>query len=405
MEETRIPASPAALEKVQLHWLLQITKAINYNLPARQLFEIYRGVLHDHLKIGKLLVFVHDQSWQQILSYGVDFRKVEVVPERDLPRLVDFAPGGAHLPPWLGEFETIVPVIHNGKPVGYAFLGACGLPPESQKKVLPFIHTITNIIVVAIENKRLTHESMLRVAMQKELQLAAEVQRRLFPERLDGFGVFDVAATYLPHQEVGGDYYDLFRLGADESMVCMADVSGKGMAAALLMAGFQAGLRALAPSTASLPALVAALNEAICRNARGERFITVFLARIDHRRRTLRYVNAGHNPPFLVRAGRAVPLEKGTTVLGTFDELPFLQEGEAALAKGDALVCYTDGIPDLEDPRGRFFGIDAFLQLVGTLSADASMEAFNKAVRDRLNAFRGEAGFNDDVTLLSLRLL
>jgi sigma-B regulation protein RsbU (phosphoserine phosphatase) len=384
---------------------LQITKAINYNLPARQLFEIYRGVLYDHLKIGKLLVFIHDQSWQQILSYGVDFRKVKVVPERDLPRLIEFAPGGAHLPPWLGEFETIVPVIHNDKPVGYAFLGACGLPAESQKQVLPFIHTITNIIVVAVENKRLTHESMLRVAMQKELQLAAEVQRRLFPDRLDGFGVFDVAATYLPHQEVGGDYYDFFRLGADESMVCMADVSGKGMAAALLMAGFQANLRALAASTGSLPALVAALNGAICRNARGERFITVFLARIDHRRRTLRYVNAGHNPPFLLQAGRAVPLEKGTTVLGAFDELPFLEEGEAALKPGDVLVCYTDGIPDLEDTGGRFFGIEALRQLVEEQAAGSTMEAFNETVRGRLNAFRGEAGFSDDVTLLSLKFL
>jgi len=393
------------LEKVQLHWLLQITKAINYNLPARQLFDIYRTVLHDHLRIGKLLLFIYEHAWQQILSYGVDFRTVRIDVGKDLDRLIEFEPDNANQPGWLKEFETIVPVIHNDRPLGYAFLGDCELPGEARKKVLPFIHTVTNIIVVAIENKRLTHESMLRVAMQKELQLAAEVQQMLFPAVLDGFGVYDIAATYLPHQEVGGDYYDFFRLNDDESMVCMADVSGKGMAAALLMANFQAHLRALAPASESLAGLVTTLNESIYRNAKGERFITVFLARVNHRHRTIQYVNAGHNPPLVFHNGNFVELDAGCTVLGMFDALPSIREGRSPFPSNAVLVCYTDGITDLEDPDGRFFGLDAFQGLIHSQAASGTMTAFNEHVRSHLNDFRKDRGFNDDVTLLTMRLL
>ncbi len=402
MEKTSI-RTPPDLEKNLLHWLLQITKAINYNLPARELFEIYKNVLRDHLRMGKLLVFIYENSWQQLLSFGVDFREVRIDIENDLDKLIEFEPGNAHAPGWVKSFDTIVPVIHNDRPLGYAFLGDCALPPPVQKSILPYIHTITNIIVVAIENKRLTKESLARVAMQKELQLAAEMQNMLFPDKLDGYGIFDVAATYLPHQEVGGDYYDFFPVGGEESIICMADVSGKGMAAALLMSNFQANLRARATSNGPLQQLVTQLNHSVFDNAKGEKFITVFLARINHRTGELAYVNAGHNPPFILNGNKLVSLEKGTTGLGMFADLPFITAGSEQLPENGVLVCYTDGITDLENNKGDFFGLERLHGMVRDQTGSRAMSELNLLLRERLNEYRQDREFNDDVTLLTMR--
>jgi len=392
------------LKKIQLHWLLQITKAVNYNLPAPQLFEIYKNVLVNHLHIGKLLLFVHENSWTQILSHGVNYRDFNIDPEKDLEGLHEYIPHSSDSRLWLKEFDTIIPVIHHDKALGYAFLGNYSNLKGNQKEILAYIHTITNIIIVAIENKRLTKESITRVTMQKELQLAAEMQAMLFPESLDGFNVFDIAATYLPHHEVGGDFYDFFRINDHESLVCMADVSGKGMAAALLMSNFQAHLRALTPHFSSLPDLVRELNRSVYRNAKGEKYITVFIARIHHDENMIRFVNAGHNPPFLFHQNLFTDLADGTTGLGMFEELPFLNEGEISFPENSILICYTDGITDLEDAQGNFFGIENFHSCIRSYSSEHDLNLIHQRLKETMNEFRKEKEYNDDVTLMTIRL-
>ena len=392
-------------KKIQLHWLLQITKAINYNLPADQLFEIYCSVLKDHLKVGKLLLFIHEKSWQQILSYGGDNKSFDVNPEKDFQHLDEVRIESSTKPQWISEFETIIPVIHNKKPLAYAFIGDYSMMPGNPKEVLPYIHTITNIIVVAIENKRLTKESIRQAALEREMELAAEMQSMLFPSHLNGNDAFDVAATYLPHSEVGGDYYDYFKINDDESVVCMADVSGKGLAAALLMSNFQANLHAMSRHIESLPELVKALNATVFKNAKGEKYITVFLARINHKTKDIHYINAGHNPPIHFHEGNFDLLEKGTTGLGMFDELPFLNEGTIPLPFGAILFCYTDGITELEDAAGNSFGIEKFKEFVLNNCKGCNMKEFHALMINELNGFRKEIGFNDDVTLLTVKSL
>lgn len=396
--------SEIKLKTIQLHWLLQITKAVNYNLPAEQLFNIYKSVLQDHLRVNKLLLFVYETHWQQILSYGIDYHHFNIDAENDFNHLNEYTPGNKKAPQWLREFETIIPVIHNQKPLAYAFIGGFSDFSASQKKeIIPFIHTITNIIVVAIENKRLSKESIRQATLEKELELAAEMQALLLPEDLDGYGVFEVEATYLPHQEVGGDFYDYFRLNENESLVCMADVSGKGMAAALLSSNFQANLRALAAHTSDLCELIKILNEKVFQNAKGEKYITVFIGVINHDSKQIRYVNAGHNPPVLVSQKQVHLLEKGTTGLGMFEKLPFLNEGEIHFPTNAMLFCYTDGITELEDASGNFFGMDNFKKAVVQHSPTTSSKLFHSSLLDALNIFRKDILFNDDVTLLTIK--
>jgi len=151
-------------------------------------------------------------------------------------------------------------------------------------KHLTFIQTISNIIIVAIENIRLHKESLRQEALKKELELAAKMQQMLIPDNrhMPRNPEIVVNGFYFPHYEVGGDYYDCIKLSDTKTGFCIADVSGKGMSAAILMSNFQASFRALFTADTDLEQLIHKLNSIVVLNAAGERFITFFVARYDH---------------------------------------------------------------------------------------------------------------------------
>lgn len=395
------------VSKQLLHWLLQITKAINYNLPADQLFSIYESVLRDQLKVSRLALYLHEDRWMQALGYGLEpGYSLDKLEER-FGELNELQLNNLHMPSWTKGFESIIPVYHNEKPLAYAFIGGSRHPDVKQlKEILPFIHTITNIIVVAIENKRLSRESIRQAQVQRELELAARMQNMLFPAQEPKNPLIELSATYLPHQQVGGDYYDYLEVSPDELLICLADVSGKGVSAALLMSNFQANLNARAAFSPSLPDLVMELNRCVNQSARGEKFITVFLALINTRTHMIRYVNAGHNPPFICGSdGQFHLLNEGCTGLGMFPELPFIHEGLCYFAPGSILFCYTDGIVEQENASGEIYGMEKLMSVISAFSSENSLESLNHKVINDFREFQRSAESIDDVTLLSCRIL
>jgi len=391
------------IKKLQLYWLLQITKAINYNLPAEELFRIYEQVMRDQLKVRRLVFFVKEKKWSKILSYGVPDDFLSGDPDSRFGELNELQFNNVHMPSWVQGFDSIIPVFHDGHALAYAFIGDLQHDEvEHLKEILPFIHTVTNIIVVAIENKRLTRESILQAQMQRELELAAEMQAMLFPDVLPENGDFDLAATSIPHQQVGGDYYDYVKLNEDEYLVCLADVSGKGVSAALLMSNFQANLQARAAHFGSLGELAEDLNRLVNRTAKGERFITAFLGIINIRTLRLSFVNAGHNPPLLHHEGRFTFLETGTTGLGMFPELPFIHQDSIDVPPGAVLLCYTDGIVEQENEEGEPYGVNGLMRFLES-SRFSEMKSLNEKLLDDFENFRSTAQPLDDVTLLSFR--
>ncbi len=403
-EELEKLAGELQARQLQLHWILQISKAINYNFPTEQLLGIYEFVLKEQLKVGKLALFMHDETWKCALTYGTEINFAEIDIEQDLIRINESQITRNSTPEWRSNFETIVPVFHKDKPLAYALLADFNqMDANARKESIPFIQTITNIIMVAIENKRLTREQIKQAGIKKELELAAKMQNMLFPSTLPNNEVFEVHATYLPHQEVGGDYYDYISLNDDEFVVCMADVSGKGIAAALLMSNFQANLHAFVKHDTNLLELMEQLNTNVFDSAKGEKFITVFIGRINLRTREIFYINAGHNPPFLHSEERTCLLEEGTTGLGMFEELPFLKHGTAKLAKNAVLLCYTDGVVDLENEANQFYGMDRLKNYLVNNASLPSIEEFHQKLVDELIVYKQKNPFNDDVTLLSVR--
>jgi sigma-B regulation protein RsbU (phosphoserine phosphatase) len=190
--------------------------------------------------------------------------------------------------------------FHNQTPLAFVLVGDIDDPSEGVSptiKHMQFVQTLTNIVIVAIENKRLFKENLEREKMHKEMELASEVQTMLVPDltKFPGHPKIDVEGFYLPHFEVGGDYYDIFELNHREIGFCIADVSGKGISAALLMSNFQANLRALFVSSIHLTDVITILNERIISSVHGEKFITLFIARYNSETNELRYINAGHN--------------------------------------------------------------------------------------------------------------
>ena len=168
--------------------------------------------------------------------------------------------------------------------------------------------------------------------MKKELELAAQVQTLLIPDQLPKDDAIEMAAIYQPHRDIGGDYYDYLEVNEDEIVFCIADISGKGIAAALLMANFQAQLRAyLRQNYLPITDFIQQLNKNVNQITRGDKFITMFLAKYNKATRVLKYINAGHNPPVLLQNGKSQLLDKGCTILGMFEELPFVNMQEITL--------------------------------------------------------------------------
>ena len=227
-------------------------------------------------------------------------------------------------------------------------------------KHLNFIQTISSIIIVAIENIRLFNESLRQEALKKELELAARMQQMLIPDnsQMPKNPKMIVNGFYYPHYEVGGDYYDCIKLSETKTGFCIADVSGKGISAAILMSNFQASLRALFTHDIKLETLINKLNSIVVVNAAGEKFITFFVARYDHKIRILEYINAAHNPPVLYDTvtGEVLHLKSSCVGIGMLDEIPLVEKSEIMIRNYSKIVCYTDGLSELKGEDGKDIG-------------------------------------------------
>ncbi|HOK85046.1 MAG TPA: SpoIIE family protein phosphatase [Tenuifilum sp.] len=346
------------LSTFKLNALLGMAQAISAELKTEELIDRFKRILNDDLGIDRILLYkIEEGKWQLLLNSNCPERVVENINvERDLLHFNEITFVGVSENPILLELDVIIPVIQNNQPVGYVLIGDTN---EYEKGVsatirhLNFVQTLSIIIFVAIENLRLFHKSLEQEAMRKELELASRMQSMLIPSPADmpKFNGVSIGSYYNPHFEVGGDYYDVIALSPNDLGFCIADVSGKGISAALLMSNFQANLRALFSKDISLSALVEKLNERVMATAKGEKFITMFIGRYNNQTRKLEYVNAGHNPPFMFvrNSSKIIQLSSGCVGLGMIDDIPIINQGVLNIDEPSTLLCYTDGLVETID--------------------------------------------------------
>jgi phosphoserine phosphatase RsbU/P len=394
------------IKELQLNALLEITQAINNNLPEESLYKIYNFTLRSNLNIQKLALFVLDDEWSCKVSFGTKkhFNKANLLPEfktiQDITHLKEFEACDFTV------FDIIIPVAHKSNTLALVFVGGMEKDDYQNEDGVKFIQALSNIIIVAIENKKLVRKQLVQESYRKELEIASDVQQFLFPDKLPDTETLKIEASYLPHDMVGGDYYDYIPINKNQFLICVADVSGKGIAAALMMSNFQASLRTLLRQTPNLTDIIEALNFQVLENTKGEKFITFFAAIYDIRLKTMVYVNAGHNPPILLdRKNGLRMLEDGSTVLGAMHPLPFLNEGFITGIDEFLLFCYTDGLTETVNEQGLEFGSDKLLEYFKfdeTYNKD--LKTIHQDIIVALDTFKGRKGYHDDITILSCRV-
>lgn len=392
-------------KELELNALLEITQSINNNVPEESLYKIFNFTLRSNLNIKKLALFVFDEIWSCKVNFGTqkNFQKLKLDDRfaliRNVHRMDEFEECEFH------EFDLVVPVAHKSTTLSLVFVGGLNYNQNNEREdSIKFIQALSNIIIVAIENKKLVRKQLHQEAFRKELEIASDVQQFLFPERLPYTEVLKMEASYLPHDLVGGDYYDYVPINKNQFLICVADVSGKGIPAALMMSNFQASLRTLLRQTPNLKEIVEALNYQVMENTKGEKFITFFGAIYDISLKTMVYVNAGHNPPILIDKKNGIRLlEEGSTVLGAMNPLPFMNEGFVTDLDDFMLFAYTDGLTETINEDNEEFGLQSLLNYFEK-NSNKDIRTIHQDIIVALDGFKGKNGYRDDITMLSCRV-
>lgn len=388
------------LKQLQIKSLLAITQAINENVAADGLYGMYRTFLTWDMGVNRVALFVKDgEDWtcavhhntsdnmllEDLPAIFTQFDRMHTVTKKD-PRI-------------LKEFDLVIPVYHKKQPIAYALIDGIKASEDAYNKI-EFITTYTNIIAVALENKRLFKRQVEQETLRREMELASKVQQMLIPDILPSGKGYELDAIYKPHLNIGGDYFDVITYDKDRIVICMADISGKGIAAALLMANFQANLQSLIYQYRDLEAFVIAINEAVYRITKGDKFITLFVGELNLKSNKLYYINAGHYPPFLRHRDSIIRLDQGCTVVGAFDTISELQMGECELKGEGLLLTFTDGLTDIRNADGTLFDETYIEQVVASFEGH-SAGAFNQHLQSEMEAFRGETEYPDDIAVLT----
>ncbi len=303
--------------------------------------------------------------------------------------------------------RLIVPLATAGKVLGFIVLGEklSEEPYSGENKEM--LLAVAEQVAIALDYSLLIGQVAQQERLEQEIRIAQDVQRRLLPQERPALRTLKYTGKVRTALRVGGDFYDFFRMGDDQLGIAVADIAGKGLPAALLTASMQALVRSHAPThTANLAALAEKVNIHLCESTDDSRFATLFFGVYDDSARRLRFLNAGHNAPILVRGngnGEVHRLQPGGTVLGLFADRCF-QEQSVDLAPGDLLLIFSDGIVEAMNENEEEFGDDRLLAAVrqhATLGEGALLER----VLDNVGEFLGPVSPQDDITLIVARVV
>jgi sigma-B regulation protein RsbU (phosphoserine phosphatase) len=291
-------------------------------------------------------------------------------------------------------------------------LGLISLGPKKSEE--PYSSNDSRLLLMvaaqtglALENSRLSeaiaHEVSQRELHAREMEIARDVQQRLFPQNLPKAAGLEYAGYCRPALGVGGDYYDFLALAGGQLGLVIADISGKGIPAALLMASLQASVRGQSQSAGDVAALMSNVNRLVYEVSPASRYATFFYSQFDPETRRLTWSNGGHNPPMVLRGGEVILLETGGPVVGLFPQGRY-QQDSITLEAGDLMILYTDGMSEAENPAEEEWGEDALIRAARACGSLAPKEMI-ASIMTAADAFANGAPQHDDMTLVIARVL
>jgi len=300
--------------------------------------------------------------------------------------------------------RLIVPLTMQNNIGGYIFLGGKLDNSPFSRSNLDFLATLANMAMISLENARLFIETLEKKRLEEELNLARTIQNRLLPAQMPEIKGLDVHGQNTPSRQVGGDYFDIIQLNDHEYLFTIADVSGKGMPASLLMSNLQAGLHSLYAEDYPLDQMTLKLNNLIYKNTTIDKYITYFIIKLDTKTGEYEYVNAGHNPPYIFhRDDTFIALESGGIILGMMPDTPY-KTGSGKLISGDCLTMFTDGVTEAMDPDSIEFEEKGVIAFFKKNAKKYSSKELNTMLFKELSEFaQDDPTKGDDVTLLTIK--
>lgn len=414
---------------IQNSMIVDELKLVNRELDSKiqrlsSLFELSKefGLFSESTKVTRLLIFALIgqflvQKYALLRFEGNDIEVIEPkIPVEELLsniRKIDYYKISSSLnkeqiallfpPLFQMGIEVMVPMQIQGKTKGLILLGKRINNIDYTDADIEFIFSVGSLAIISMENRKLFVQALEKQKLEEELDLARDIQRNLLPHKIPNFKNFEIAAINISSKQVGGDYYDIIQLDNDDCCIAIADVSGKGVPASLLMANMQAFLQVICRQNTPLDEATGLINDLISSNTSDGRFITFFWGIINDVTKSFNYVNAGHNPPLLIRNSKITKLEIGGMILGVMKTImPYTSES-IQLQKDDVLVLFTDGISEAMNKKSEEFS-DETLEKLSLEMAGASAETILKKIQSEVQNFTSGATQSDDITLLVVKV-
>jgi phosphoserine phosphatase RsbU/P len=421
--EVALESSERRHAVIELSTIVEATKRLNSTLDLAELLGIILQLTTRHTNAERGTVFLvdheHDQIWS-LIGMGLDQQEIRLPIKRGIAGWVAEHGETVNLEDAYADprFESEVDLrlgfrtrsilclpIRNkgGETIGVLQLlnKRSGSFTRADEAML---RAISDHVALALENAQLHRELIHKQRMERDLALARSIQLGLLPEHPPKLEGFDIAVSHRPSLEVGGDYYDFIALSPSTMLAVVADVEGKGVGSAMVMANLQATLHALVAHLHSIEKLVESLNDMILTDTRGQKYMTMFVGLLDQTQRTLHYVNAGHVPPAVVRTnGEVEYLREGGMVVGLFPSQPF-ERGSVRLEPGDVVVACTDGITEASSPSDEEFGSQRLVEWVAQERA-LPAEQIVQSVLTEVDRFSKGGSHEDDRVILVLKVV
>jgi len=328
--------------------------------------------------------------------------------KQKLPLLVTDMENDDRFPKTGAKYKTksfiAVPLIVNDRVIGVISVTEKFNDELYNMSDIQLLQIFANQVVIAIENAKLYEKLVVREKLERELEIAHNIQMSMLPQKYPEIAGISIAGISIPAKEVGGDYYDFLPVTDSKVAITIGDVSGKGVPAALMMVMIHSILRAKVTSEHSPKKLVFDLNNSLFNELEPRMFITFFYMLLDTDTKLIRYTNAGHNYPMIFHADNTEveSLKDGGLLLGVF-EGPEYQEGSYQLAIGDVVVMYTDGIVEAMNEKDEMYGYDEFCELMHRIKHKKA-EEIKEDILEATRNFMGEAAQYDDLTLIVIKI-